>query len=302
MIGVKLCNVNLGNPTILSSGILSMNVDVLKEVVKNGAGAVTLKSTGIEPREGHHNPKVLVWEHGLVNCYGLTNQGIKNMDSEWEELKNLQAPVIASIFGANIEEFAEVAKYMAKKNASMIEVNVSCPNTKEHGMAFGLNKELCYDVIKEVKKVSGDVPVIAKLTPQALNIAEVAKTCEEAGADAISAINTLGPGMFINIDVAKPILSNKTGGLSGPAIKPIAVRCIYDIYKEVKIPIIGIGGVTYGKDAVELMMAGATAVGIGSAVYYRGIGVFKKVCDEIEGWLEKSNFSSLKEVIGAAHE
>lgn len=300
-LSVNLCGVKLSNPTVLASGILGMNADILEEVVKNGAGAVTLKSTGIEPREGHANPKVLVWEQGIANCYGLTNQGYKNMEEEWEQLKDIKVPVIASVFGATVEEFAEVASYIAEKKPGMIEVNVSCPNTKEHGMAFGVNKDSCFEVIKAVKKVSNNIPVIAKLTPQALNIGEVAKSCEKAGADAISAINTVGPGMFINIDVAKPVLSYKTGGLSGPAIRPIAVRCVYDIYNAVKIPVIGMGGVTYGKDAIELMMAGATAIGIGSAAYYRGIDVFGKICDEINKWLEKSEYNSLKEVVGVAH-
>jgi dihydroorotate dehydrogenase (NAD+) catalytic subunit len=300
-ISVELCNKRLKNPTILASGILGMNADIIKQVVRGGAGAVTLKSTGIEPREGHPNPKVLVWEHGLANCYGLTNQGIGGMDSEWEQLKGLDVPVIASVFGAEVSEFVKVADYMAQKKADMIEVNVSCPNTKEHGMAFGLKKESCSEVVSAVKDAVGKIPVIAKLTPQALDIAGVAKAAEEAGADAISAINTVGPGMFINIDVAKPILSYRTGGLSGPAIRPIAVRCVYDIYKSVNIPIIGIGGVTYGKDAIELMMAGARAVGIGSAAYYRGIDVFASVSEELEAWLENSGYSSLKDIVGAAH-
>jgi len=300
MLSVEICGIKLQNPTVLASGILGMNADILKEVVKNGAGAVTLKSTGTEPREGHMNPKVLVWEHGMANCYGLTNQGIGNMDEEWEELKDIGVPVIASVFGASIEEFVEVTKYMTK-HADMIEVNVSCPNTKEHGMAFGVQEESCSEVIQAVKAVS-TVPVIAKLTPQALNIGAIAKAAEKAGADAISAINTVGPGMFIDIETAKPILAYKMGGLSGPAIRPIAVRCIYDIYRSVKIPIIGMGGVTYGKDAIELMMAGASAVGIGTGAHYQGIDVFKKVCDEMTGWLEKSEYNSVKELVGAAHD
>ncbi len=302
MLKVDLCGTKLNNPTVLASGILGMNADILKEAARNGAGAVTTKSTGTEVREGHPNPKVIVWEAGMANCYGLTNPGYKDMDTEWEELKTIKVPVIASVFGANIAEFVEVSEYMAKKKTAMIEVNLSCPNTKEHGMAFGVRKDACYDVIKAIKKVSGKVPVCAKLTPQALNIGEIAKACEDAGADAITAINTVGPGMFINIDVAKPVLSFKTGGLSGPAIRPIAVRCIHDIYKAVDIPIIGTGGVTYGKDAIELMMAGATAVGIGTAAYYRGIDCFSKITKEMEDWLKQSDYGSVKEIIGIIHD
>jgi len=299
-LNTEICGIKLKNPTILASGILGMNADIIKEVIKNGAGAITLKSTGTEPREGHHNPKVLVWDHGMANCYGLTNQGYKKMDSEWEELKDADVPIIASVFGASVSEFVEVTKYMTKF-ADMIEVNVSCPNTKEHGVAFGMKRKTCSDVIKAVKEVS-TVPVIAKMTPQAVNIGEMAKAAQDAGADVISAINTLGPGMFINIDVAKPILAYKAGGLSGPAVKPIAVRCIYDIYKAVDVPIIGMGGITYGKDAIEMMMAGASAVGIGTGTYYRGMDVFKKVCDEMQEWLEQSEYDSFKDIIGAAHD
>jgi len=301
MLETQFCGIKLKNPTVLASGVLGMNADSIKEVIKNSAGAVTLKSTGTEPREGHYNPKVIVWEHGMANCYGLTNQGYKNMDSEWEELAGVGVPVIASVFGAKISEFVEVAEYMAK-HADMIEVNLSCPNTKEHGAIFGMGCGVAGDVIKAVKKVSGDVPVIAKLTPQAQDIGGIAKACEKAGADAISAINTLGPGMFINIDAAKPVLAFKMGGLSGPAIRPVAVRCIYDIYKAVKIPIIGMGGVNTGRDAIELMMAGATAVGIGTGAYYRGIEVFQKVQDEMKEWLEQSEYNSVSDLVGVGHD
>jgi len=297
---IDFCKNRFANPTVLASGILGMNADILKEVVKGGAGAVTLKSTGTEPREGHPNPKVIVWDHGMANCYGLTNQGYKNMDPEWNQLKDIGVPVIASVFGANVSEFVEVAEYMSR-HADMIEVNVSCPNTKEHGMAFGVKTNSCSAVVSAVKEVAG-VPVIAKLTPQALNIGQIAKAAQDAGADAISAINTVGPGMFIDIDVAKPILSYKMGGLSGPAVKPIAVRCIHDIYKAVDIPILGMGGVTYGRDAIELMMAGASAVGIGTGTYYRGIDVFRKVTAEMQEWMDQAGYRKVEDLVGVAHD
>ena len=151
-----------------------------------------------------------------------------------------------------------------------------------------------------MKKNSGKIPVSIKLSPNVYNIKEIAKAAEKAGADAITAVNTV-PGMVINVDARKPILSAKAGGVSGPALKPIAVRCVYEIYEAVKIPIIGTGGITYGKDAIEMIMAGATAVGIGTGVYYRGIGVFKKVCDEMEAWMKKNKVKSLDEIRGIAH-
>jgi len=153
-----------------------------------------------------------------------------------------------------------------------------------------------------VKDVSGRVPVMPKLTAQALDIARVARACEEAGADAVAAINTVGPGMLINIEARKPVLGYKRGGISGPAIRPVAVRCVYDIYEAVDIPILGIGGVTEGRDAIELMQAGATAVGIGSGIYYRGIGVFKKVCEEMKIWMKQNGCKDVKKLVGAAHE
>ncbi len=301
MLSVSLCSHKLKNPTVLASGILGMNADIVREVVRCGAGAVTLKSAGTEPREGHNNPKVIVWEHGLANCYGLTNQGYKNMGEEWKALKSAGAPIIASVFGANISEFVEVAEYMAG-HADIIELNLSCPNTKEHGAVFGMKAGAAAQVVRETKKAVGNVPVSAKLTPQAPDIAGVAKACADAGADAITAINTLGPGMFINIEAARPVLSFKTGGLSGPAIRPVAVRCVYDIYRSVEVPIIGMGGITCGRDAVEMMMAGATAVGIGSAVHYRGMGVFKKVQDEMRQWMLDNSYKKAGELTGAAHD
>jgi len=166
---------------------------------------------------------------------------------------------------------------------------------------FGADKNLTRKLISSVKKVSKKVPIMPKLTPNVLDIADIAKACEKAGADAISAINTV-TGMLINVETGKPVLSYKTGGLSGPLIKPIALRCVYDIYEEVKIPILGMGGICNGRDALEMIMAGANAVGVGSAIYYRGIGVFNKIVNEMKALMKKNNYKSIKEIIGRAHE
>ena len=171
----------------------------------------------------------------------------------------------------------------------------------EFGKPFATDPELASEVTRIVKKNSG-VPVIVKLSPNVGNIKEIAQAVEKAGAAIINAINTAGPGMVIDIRTAKPVLANKAGGMSGPAIRPIAVRCVYDIYEAVKVPIIGTGGVTYGKDAVEMIMAGASAVGIGTAVYYRGLDVFKKVAGEIEEFMEKEGYARIKDMAGIAHE
>jgi dihydroorotate dehydrogenase (NAD+) catalytic subunit len=276
---------------------------LLKKVAESGAGAITTKSIGKEPRSGHANPTVLEFGHGMINAVGLSNPGYEKFKEEIKIAKEGKVPVIASIFAGNPEEFAFLAKEMEDAKADAIELNISCPNIMRgevFGEAIGKDPDLSYDVVKAVKKAVR-IPVITKLTPNVNDIKIIAKSVEEAGSDAISAINTLGPGMLIDVETAKPILANKFGGLSGPAIRPIAVRCVYEIYETVKIPIIGIGGIITGKDAIEMMMAGASAIGIGSGIYYRGLDVFKKVCDEIREFLESHEYSSLKEIVGIAH-
>ena len=289
----------LNNPMVLASGVLGNSIDILERVHENGCGLVTMKSIGPEPRDGHKNPTVIDLGSGMINAVGLPTPGYLNMDNEWESLEKRKFPIIASIYGGSVEEFQKVAKFVSSKKPDFIEINISCPNSEKHGMIFGVNPESSRDVVLAVKKVIS-VPLIAKLTPQALNIGEIAKACEDAGADAICAINTLGPGMVIDIESHMPILAFKKGGLSGPMIKPVAVRCVFDIYKAVKIPIIGLGGITTGEDAIEMIMAGASLVGIGSAVRYRGIDVFAKVAKEMNAWLSDHNLS-MENIKGAAH-
>ncbi|HLD43526.1 MAG TPA: dihydroorotate dehydrogenase [Candidatus Nanoarchaeia archaeon] len=301
MLQTKLCNITLSNPTILASGILGMGAPILKRVVKEGgAGAVTMKSIGMVERKGHQNPKILVWEHGMINCVGLPGPGYKNMEEEWQELRKRDFPLIASIYAPTIEKFSEISSFIAEKKPEMIEVNMSCPNTSKNDVLFCTDPSMTGKVVETVKNAVGKIPVSAKLSPTE-NIASVAKAAEEAGADAITAINSAGPGMLIDIDAKKPVLSFKTGGLSGPAIKPIAVRCVYQVYETVDIPVIGTGGITYGKDAIEMLMAGATALGIGTAVHYRGMDVFKKVCSEMEAWMKERGYSGIKQLIGEGH-
>ncbi len=289
------------NPTVLASGILGTNFPLMQRVFEEGgAGAITMKSIGPEERNGHANPSVIEWEHGLLNAVGLPSPGFQNMEKEWKQLSKRNFPLIASIYGASVEEFATVAKDVALHKPDAIEVNISCPNTKEHGQIFGTSKEVSAKVIKAVKKEIGEISLIAKLTPQAPNIAVIAAGCEKAGADAICAVNTVA-GMCIDIDARKPILHNKFGGLSGPAIKPVGIKCVYQIYESVKIPILGMGGISNGRDAIEYIQAGATALGIGSATHYQGIEVFKKICDEMQKWMKENNVKSLKEIRGVAH-
>lgn len=308
-ISTQLCGVKLLNPTVLASGILGVSGSSLANVARNGAGAVTTKSIGIEQRKGHPGPVIITYDQGMVNAVGLSTSGIKESLAEIEYAKkHAEVPIIASIFASTVKEFGIVAKEISKAKPDLIEVNISCPNVEaEFGKPFGTDLKISANVTKIVKK-NTEIPVIVKLSPNVGSIAEIAKAVVKAGADGLTAINTVGPGMMISIETAKPILSNKSGGVSGPAIKPIAVRCVYDIYvalkemkKENKIPIIGTGGVTYGKDAVEMLMAGASAVGIGTGVYYRGIDVFRKVSSEMREFMGKEGYSNIREIIGRAH-
>lgn len=289
----------LHTPLVLASGVLGNNKAILERVWENGCGLPTMKSIGPAPREGHKNPTVIDLGNGMINAVGLPSPGYLNMEEEWQELSDRAFPVNASIYGGSVDEFVRVAEFVSAQGPDFIELNISCPNSDEHGMLFGVNAQSSHDVVAAVKKVI-DVPLIAKLTPAAPDIAGIARACEDAGADAICAINTAGPGMVIDIESRCPVLAFKTGGLSGPMIKPIAVRCVYDIFRSVSIPIIGLGGISTGKDAIEIIMAGAELVGIGTAVRYRGINVFDKVNKEINDWLTAHD-TTMEEIRGAAH-
>ncbi len=299
MLQTKLCNIKLRNPTILASGILGVTKESIDRIGKAGAGAVTLKSLCHEERVGNANPTMFAYEDVFLNAVGLPGQGIDSAMKDFQRLDNLSVPVIGSIYGYRIEQFGKVAKKMSLLKPAMIEVDISCPHL-DYGMPYYADAGLTAKVTKIVKKNSGKIPISIKLSPNVYDIKEIAHAAEKAGADAITAINTAS-GMVIDIDARKPILANKIGGVSGPALKPIAVRCVYEIYETVKIPIIGTGGVTYGKDALEMVMAGATAVGIGTGIYYRGIDIFRKICNEMIAWMKKNKVKSLNEIRGIAH-
>ncbi len=299
MLQTRLCNINLKNPTILASGILGVTKESIDRIGKSGAGAVTLKSLCHEERQGYVNPTMFAYDGVFLNAVGLPGQGIDYAIKDFGRLDNLSVPVIGSIYGYRIEQFGKVARKMSLLKPAMIEVDISCPHL-DYGKPYYADPRLTTQVTKIVKKNSNKIPVSIKLSPNVYDIKEIAHAAEKAGADAITAINTAS-GMVIDIGARKPILANKIGGISGPALKPIAVRCVYEIYETVKIPIIGTGGITYGKDALEIIMAGATAVGIGTGIYYRGIDIFKKVCDEMIAWMKKNKVKSLNEIRGIAH-
>jgi len=296
---VELAGLHLRNPTVLASGILGISADSLREVARAGAGAVTTKSIGLEPREGYANPTVIQVEGGLLNALGLPNPGIKKFSEEIRELKDLEVPLVVSIYGYSAEEYAEVARIAAESGADAVDLNLSCPHAKGVGAEMGQDPQKVGEVVKAVKR-RVKVPVFAKLTSSVADITGLAKAAASTGADAVTAINTV-KAMAIDVETARPILSHMMGGLSGGAIKPIAVRCVYEIFEAVDVPIVGCGGVRTWRDAVEFMLAGASAVQIGSAVAYEDLAVFKSVTTGITEFLKEKGFGSVKEIVGLAH-
>lgn len=296
---VDLAGLKLANPTILASGILGLSAESFGNVVIGGAGAIVTKSVGLRPRKGYANPTVVQTSCGLINAMGLPNPGITEFVKEICEVKNLGIPVIVSVYGFSADEYAIVAKKAVDAGADSVELNVSCPHVRDTGSEIGQNPEILAEVVRKVK-ASVDKPVFVKLSPNVTNITENAEVAAKAGADALTTINTV-KAMAIDTETAMPILSNKTGGLSGTAIKPIAVRCIYEIYEKVKVPIIGCGGITNWRDAVEFLLAGATAIQIGTAIATEGPNVFEAVTCGINSYLKKKGFKSVKEIVGLSH-
>ncbi len=295
----EICGLELVNPTMLASGILGYTGLSLKSVIEAGAGAVVTKSLGLEPRNGYPNPTVVQVDCGLLNAMGLPNPGISHFGEELKELKDTGVPVVVSIYGFSSEEFAEVAETAVKLGADALELNVSCPHVKKAGAEIGCDASLLMEVVEGVKK-RVDKPVFVKLTPNVAAIGEIAEAAVEAGADAITAVNTV-KAMAVEIETARPILANKFGGLSGPAIKPIAVRAVYDIYQAVNVPVIGCGGITNWQDAVEFMLAGASAVQIGTAIAYKGQKIFSSITRGINTYLKKKGYKNVKEIVGLTH-
>jgi len=271
----------------------------MKRIFNCGAGAIVTKSIGLKPREGYPNPTVIELEHGILNAIGLSNPGIENFENEIADLKKSNIPVIGSIFGSDNEEFVILSKKMQNYGVDALELNMSCPHAKGYGLEIGCDPDLVKDITSEVKK-STKIPIFVKISPNLSNIIEIAKSAEEGNADGIVAINTV-KAMKIDLELQMPVLSNKIGGYSGNAIKPIGVRCVYEISKNIDIPLIGVGGISSGEDAIEYLMAGASAVQIGSGIYYRGVDVFKKILIEIKTWMKDHKYENLTELLGVAH-
>ena len=293
----KFLGIEVNSPLVLPAGIMDMSFSGLDISAKNGAGIVTSKSLTLEPRMGHKGPVVAEFESGLLNAMGLCNPGIVDGITEVNQFKERSdSPVIVSVFATNTDDFSTLTKHVNKSKSDFLELNLSCPNVfDEFGIPLAASKDKVFKIVKTVKEIS-KIPVIAKLSPNVYDITEIALAAEKAGADALCLINTVGPGMLIDTKMVKPVLFNKFGGLSGPCIKPVALKLIYQTYSAVNIPIIGMGGVTIGEDAIEMIMAGAILVGVGTAVYYRGIEVFDKINREIIEFLDENDYDSLEDI------
>ncbi len=299
MLDIELLGMELKNPLMLASGILGVSGVSLKRVaLSGGAGAIVTKSIGMTPREGHRNPTFVELDNGYLSAIGLANPGYVEFEEEIDVAKAGNVPIIASVYGFSFREYVEVARVIGGYGVDAIELNLSYPNVGKAGAFYGYSEELAHEVVEEVKK-EVNLPVIAKLTAGAGDIVAIAKACEDAGADGITAIGSLR-AMKIDIETGRPVLGNKMGGLSGSCLKPIAVRCVYEISREVSIPVIGCGGITTGEDAIEYFMAGANAVQIGTGILSRGITIFKKVSLEIKEYMEENGYSGIDEIIGLA--
>ena len=298
-LATNIAGLKLPSPTMLAAGVLGLSGGFLKEIAHAEVGAVVTKSIGLNPRSGYRNPTVVQVDCGLLNAIGLSNPGIHEFGTEIAEAKQVGVPLIVSIFGFSVDQFGEVASYSTKAGADALELNVSCPHVEKAGAEIGQDPQLVKETVRAVKKRVRK-PVFVKLTANVSDITEVAKAAVEGGADAITAINTVR-AMAINIETTHPILANKIGGLSGPAIKPITVRCIYEIYDEVDVPVVSCGGTTTWQDAVECMLAGASAVQVGTAVAFKGLGVFKSINRGISLYLRKNRFRSVEDIVGLSH-
>jgi dihydroorotate dehydrogenase (NAD+) catalytic subunit len=297
---INIGGLRLKNPTMLSSGVLGLSEPSLRAVWDAGAGAVVSKSLGREGRKGHPNPTIVNVGCGFINSIGLPNPGAQEYTHEIKTLKRRSEIVlVASIYGARPNELAELAKIVTEAGADAVELNLSCPNVEGVGMEVGQDPQLVQRIVRAVKNIV-DIPIFTKLTPNISDIKIVAKASEEAGADGVTAINTVR-ALAIDIETGRPILSSRLGGLSGPAIKPIALRCVYEASQAVNIPIIGCGGVTRWDDAIEFFYAGASAIQIGTAIAYKGLSVFKEITSGIERYLKRKGITEVSELVGRAH-
>ena len=296
-----LCGIELANPIIPASGTFGFGYEFAELYDINMLGSFSFKGTTKDKRFGNPTPRIAECTSGLINAVGLQNPGVEDVIKyEMPKLKAVfHKPVMANVSGFSVEDYAyTVERLDAEEQIGWFEVNVSCPNVHGGGMSFGTNPEAAAEVTRAVRKVTNK-PIIIKLSPNVTDIVSIAKACEDAGADGISLINTL-LGMRINLKTKKPVIANKMGGFSGPAIKPVAIRMVYQVYDAVKIPIVGMGGVSSAEDVIEFMLAGATAVEVGAHNLVDPYAC-KNIIEDLPRVMEKYGISSLSEIIGAAH-
>lgn len=302
-LSLEFCGVKFSNPTVLASGILGVTAASMANIVRHGAGGVTTKSLWLTEHVGHPNPVILTTEHFMINAVGVPDAGIEKAKEELAVYNTMKkAPIIANVIAGRKDDFGKISEEIAKLKPDLIEVNISCPNVEdEFGKPFSCSREDAAGVTREVKRRVKKIPIIIKLSPNVTSLIEIAKGIADAGADGFCALNTWGPGMVIDLETRQPILANKVGGVSGPGTKPLTVKAVYDLSRTTKLPIIGTGGIFTGKDAIEVMMAGAILVGIGTAVHYRGIDVFRKVTREMADWCEKHKVKKVSSLVGTLH-
>jgi len=299
-LSVNLPGLNLKNPIMPASGCFGFGREYSQFYDLGVLGAVIMKAATASERLGNDTPRVAETDAGMLNAIGLQNPGVeKIVANEIPFLKQFDVPIIANVAGSTIEEYEKVVTILNTSNdINAIELNISCPNVKEGGIQFGIDPQMAATVTERVKKIS-NVPVYVKLSPNVTNIVEMAKAIENAGADGLTMINTL-TGMKIHLPNRRPLIANKTGGLSGAAIKPIAIRMIYEVKQQVSIPIIGMGGIENAEDVLEFLLAGAEAVAVGTANFQNPFAC-PEIIEELPNVLKKYGFPSVKAAVGGAH-
>jgi dihydroorotate dehydrogenase (NAD+) catalytic subunit len=299
-LSVQIGTLKLQNPVMAASGTFGYGVEYARLVDLNQLGAVVVKGIRLEPVSGNPTPRTVEVASGLINAIGLQGPGVDGFIKKyWPFLKGLKVPIIINIWGTTVEEYAEVARrFDALGGVGALELNVSCPNIKEGGAQFGTDVKLLAQVVSACRKVT-KLPLITKMSPNVVSIAPYAKAAEDAGSDALAITNSY-PAMAIDIETRKPKLANVTGGLTGPCIKPIAVKLVWEAAKAVKIPIIGMGGIQNAADAIEFLMAGATAVAVGTANFYEPQTVLQVIAG-IHEFMQRQGIKDVKEITGSVH-
>jgi dihydroorotate dehydrogenase (NAD+) catalytic subunit len=298
LLSVNVAGLRLRNPTMLASGFLGISQDIFNRIYRSGAGAIVSKSISIEPIEGYRNPSVFSWDkYSYINAVGLSNPGSEAFSREIKYNKGV--PLVVSLVGSSHKDFPPMIEKFDDLNVCGYEINLSCPHVAKMGMEVGDDPEMVSRIVKTIR-ANTHKPLIIKVGIGNADVVNVARAAKDAGADAITAINTIR-AMAINIEAQMPVLSNRIGGLSGKSIRPVAIRCVYEISKNLAIPVIGCGGIFTWEDAVEFMLAGASAVQLGSVIGHTGLAAFSNISRGVKKYLERKGLKNAMEIIGLAH-